>query len=100
MVEKKATLIQKNFKRLSSLVQFISLEHCESVGEGEGYLKLPNYLPELSSSFRTKLAQWDDLGVSRTTVEHRRKKRGSSSASAVLQRMSLPGEYLRLKFRL
>jgi len=65
-------------------------EHCESVGEGEGYLKLPDYLPELSSSFRTKLAQWDDLGVSRTTVEHRRKKRGSSSASAVLQRMSLP----------
>jgi len=76
------------------------LEHCESVGEGEGYLnKLPDSMPELSNSFRTKLAQWDDLGISSRNhhhqqqhhVEHRtRKKRGSSSASAVLQRMSLP----------
>jgi len=69
-------------------------EHCESVGEGEGYLaKLPDHMPELSSSFRTKLAQWDDLGISRNQMgEHNRarKKRGSSSASAVLQRMSLP----------
>lgn len=72
------------------------LEHCESVGEGEGYLaKLPDHMPELSSSFRTKLAQWDDLGISRNQMgEHNRarKKRGSSSASAVLQRMSLPGK--------
>ena len=51
-------------------------------------------LPELSNSFRNKLAQWDDLGiVQRSNVDLRqRKKRGSSSASAVLQRMSLPGK--------
>ena len=53
-------------------------------------------LPELSNSFRNKLAQWDDLGiVQRSNVDLRqRKKRGSSSASAVLQRMSLPGKKL------
>ena len=51
-------------------------------------------LPELSNSFRSKLAQWDNSTSPRDhsdNAQPRRKKRGSSSASAVLQRMSLPG---------
>jgi len=71
-------------------------EHCESIGENQMNLQTGSIgdlnLPELSNSFRNKLAQWDDLGiVQRSNVDLRqRKKRGSSSASAVLQRMSLP----------
>lgn len=71
-------------------------EHCESIGENQLNLQTGSIgdlnLPELSNSFRNKLAQWDDLGiVQRSNVDLRqRKKRGSSSASAVLQRMSLP----------
>ena len=76
------------------------LEHCESIGENQMNLQTGSIgdlnLPELSNSFRNKLAQWDDLGiVQRSNVDLRqRKKRGSSSASAVLQRMSLPGKKL------
>lgn len=75
-------------------------EQCESVEgvlqSGSNYkVRAPSIgdlpssvrLPELSNSFRSKLAQWDN---SVESVQSRRKKRGSSSASAVLQRMSLP----------
>ena len=81
------------------LTEYI-LEHCESIGENQMNLQTGSIgdlnLPELSNSFRNKLAQWDDLGiVQRSNVDLRqRKKRGSSSASAVLQRMSLPGKKL------
>ena len=78
-------------------INFWHSEHCESIGENQMNLQTGSIgdlnLPELSNSFRNKLAQWDDLGiVQRSNVDLRRKKRGSSSASAVLQRMSLPGK--------
>ena len=53
-------------------------------------------MPELSESFRNKLQSWDDLGAIRARNRDgnsrnlANRRRGASSASNVLHRMSLP----------
>ena len=58
-------------------------------------VSIPNLgkLPELSESFRNKLQSWEDLGIIRSNYRAGNKqvrRRGTSSASNVLHRMSLP----------
>ena len=87
----------------STLTQFF-LEKSESVGEEDhGEIRAPSVsipnlgnLPELSESFRNKLQSWDDLGAIRARNRDgnsrnlANRRRGASSASNVLHRMSLP----------
>jgi hypothetical protein len=77
-------------------------EKSESVGEEECVeirapsVSIPNLgaLPELSESFRNKLQSWEDLGAIRAQNldlgSKSTRRRGTSSASNVLHRMSLP----------
>lgn len=81
-------------------------EKCESVGEEDctdiraPSVSIPNLgaLPELSESFRNKLQSWEDLGVIRSQNRDGKqggnRRRGASSASNVLHRMSLPHSWL------